>query len=151
MKNIFGTRAQTTYFRCKDPDHRAENETFKEAIVIRLVCASFESCHYCCSHNRHYQHFVIIYLFSLCSLSTSFFHVLHRSIWGRGYATEAAGERLGYGLEDLGIKLIVGLTYADHHASRRIVEKIGMTYEGRVHDYSRDLVQYYAIKKEGTP
>ncbi len=69
--------------------------------------------------------------------------------WGRGYATEAAGECLRYGLEDLGLKRIVGLTYADHHASRRIMEKIGMAYEGKVRHYNRDLVQYYATRKEG--
>ena len=68
--------------------------------------------------------------------------------WGKGYAREAARECLRYGLEDLGLQRIVGLTYKDHYASRRIMEKIEMTYEGKVHHYDRDLVQYSATRKE---
>ena len=68
--------------------------------------------------------------------------------WGRGYATEAARECLRYGLEDLGLERIVGLTYEDHRASRRVMEKIGMTYERNVHHYNRDLVQYSTAKRE---
>ena len=68
-----------------------------------------------------------------------------REFWGMGYATEAARECLRYGLEDLGLERIIGLTYEDHFASRRIMEKIGMSFEGIVRRYDRDLVQYSAM------
>lgn len=71
-----------------------------------------------------------------------------RAYWGKGYATEAARECLRFGLENLKLDRIIAITYPDHFASRRIMEKIGMTYEGFVHYYDRDLVQYSASKKK---
>ena len=62
--------------------------------------------------------------------------------WGRGYATEAARACLRYGFEKLKLNRIIALTYADHIASLRVLQKIGMTYEKSVHLYNRDLVQY---------
>ncbi len=65
--------------------------------------------------------------------------------WGRGYATEAARECLRFGLEELQLDRIIALTYADHGASRRVMENIGMVYEKSVRYYDRDLVQYVAM------
>jgi ribosomal-protein-alanine N-acetyltransferase len=62
--------------------------------------------------------------------------------WGRGYATEAASRCLRFGIEQLKLKRVIGLTYADHIASRRVMENSGMVYEKRVERYSRELVQY---------
>jgi RimJ/RimL family protein N-acetyltransferase len=64
------------------------------------------------------------------------------AFWGRGFATEAARECLRFGFENLKLPRIIALTYADHTASRRVMEKIGMTYEKPAHYYDRDLVQY---------
>ena len=47
--------------------------------------------------------------------------------WGRGYATEAAKAVLNYGFYTLGFEEIVSYAVAENHASRRIMEKIGMT------------------------
>jgi len=66
------------------------------------------------------------------------------AFWGEGYATEAARECLRFGLEELKLDRIIALTYADHRASRRVMEKIGMVYEKTVRYYDRDLVQYVA-------
>ena len=68
--------------------------------------------------------------------------------WGRGYATEAARECLRFGFENLKLNRIIALTYANHTASRRVIEKIGMTYEKTGHYYDRDLVQYSASKNK---
>lgn len=62
--------------------------------------------------------------------------------WGRGYATEAASRCIRFGIEKLKLKRIVGLTYADHGASRQVMENSGMIYEKHVHRYGRELVQY---------
>jgi RimJ/RimL family protein N-acetyltransferase len=54
--------------------------------------------------------------------------------WGNGYATEAAGEALRYGFEELGLDEIVSFTTVSNTPSRRVMERIGMT-----HDPSRDF------------
>jgi RimJ/RimL family protein N-acetyltransferase len=51
---------------------------------------------------------------------------LNRGHWGRGLATEAAQAVLRHGFDDLGLGRIVGICHADHHASARIMVKLGM-------------------------
>ncbi len=48
--------------------------------------------------------------------------------WGKGYATESGKAAVRYGFEVLGLDTIYGMTEPDHHASRRVLEKIGLTY-----------------------
>ncbi|MGA2971254.1 MAG: GNAT family N-acetyltransferase [Candidatus Bathyarchaeia archaeon] len=69
-----------------------------------------------------------------------------RAFWGKGYATEAARACLRFGFENLKLSRIIALTDADHLASRRVIEKIGMKNDGIVHYYGRSLVQYSATK-----
>ena len=45
---------------------------------------------------------------------------------GHGYATEGARELLRICFEDLGLRRVVALCFADNVASRRIMEKLGM-------------------------
>lgn len=52
------------------------------------------------------------------------------SVWGRGYATEAAGACLRYGFERLGLAEVTANIDEDHHVSRRVLEKIGFEYRG---------------------
>ncbi len=51
--------------------------------------------------------------------------------WGRGYATEAAVAVLRYGFDELGLNRIYAYHFANNPASGRVMQKIGMTYEGR--------------------
>ena len=62
--------------------------------------------------------------------------------WGRGYATEAAEASLAYGFDVLGLDEIVAVAYPDNAASRRVMEKIGMRYDGRGMYYGNDSVRY---------
>jgi GrpB-like predicted nucleotidyltransferase (UPF0157 family)/RimJ/RimL family protein N-acetyltransferase len=62
--------------------------------------------------------------------------------WGRGYATEAAAATLRYGFDVAGLDEIVGIAYPENTASRRVMEKIGMTYDGRGVYYEADVVRY---------
>jgi RimJ/RimL family protein N-acetyltransferase len=50
--------------------------------------------------------------------------------WGRGYMTEAARALVDYGLRDLELNRVYAQVFADNPASRRVLEKAGMTYEG---------------------
>ena len=48
--------------------------------------------------------------------------------WNRGYATEGARAALEYGFDQLGLPQIVAFTVAANVRSRRVMEKLGMTY-----------------------
>ncbi len=52
-----------------------------------------------------------------------------REHWGRGYATEAARAAVEFGFESCGLNEIVSFTVVDNRASRRVMEKIGMTHD----------------------
>lgn len=54
------------------------------------------------------------------------------SSWGVGYATEAAAACVKYGFEELNATKIVAFTQAQNVASYRVLEKLGMKYQGLV-------------------
>ncbi len=57
-------------------------------------------------------------------------YVLARPHWGQGYAAEAAREILRYGFEELELGRIEALTFAEHAASGRVLDKCGFQSEG---------------------
>ncbi|MFD0862877.1 GNAT family N-acetyltransferase [Sungkyunkwania multivorans] len=62
---------------------------------------------------------------------TNFIDVGYRLIpryWGKGYATESGIAAVNYGFETMNYDVIYGMTELDHHASRKALEKIGLTY-----------------------
>lgn len=59
-------------------------------------------------------------------LGYSFKHAL----WGRGYATEAARALLGWIYRAQPIDHVIGFAVAEHAASRRVLEKVGMSFTG---------------------
>ena len=50
--------------------------------------------------------------------------------WGRGFATEVALAVLRYGFERTGLTRVLGVADAGNLASRRVLDKIGMTFQG---------------------
>ena len=52
---------------------------------------------------------------------------LRRASWGCGYATEGARALIRKGFAELGVQRVVATTYQDNVASRRVMEKAGMT------------------------
>ncbi|MGA5687602.1 GNAT family N-acetyltransferase [Cytobacillus pseudoceanisediminis] len=50
----------------------------------------------------------------------------------KGYGYESASATLKYGHEQLALKRILAITSLDNHASSRLLEKIGMNYEGTI-------------------
>jgi RimJ/RimL family protein N-acetyltransferase len=50
--------------------------------------------------------------------------------WGLGYATEIAQASLHVAFDDLGLERVIAICRAAHAASRRVLEKCGMTLEG---------------------
>jgi RimJ/RimL family protein N-acetyltransferase len=49
--------------------------------------------------------------------------------WGKGYAPEAARAALDFGFNTVGLEEIVAMTVPANKNSRRVMEKLGMTYD----------------------
>ena len=58
---------------------------------------------------------------------------LRRTDWGQGLASEGASALVGWGFQNGGYDRIVATTMAVNHASRRVMEKIGMSYARTVY------------------
>jgi RimJ/RimL family protein N-acetyltransferase len=52
---------------------------------------------------------------------------LRRSAWGKGYATEGARALIRKGFTELGVRRVVAHTMTVNRASRRVMEKLGLT------------------------
>lgn len=74
--------------------------------------------------------------------------------WGKGYGTEAAQALIQYGFEQGDLNKIFAAAFTDNPGSWRIMEKIGMKYEGtfRQHvlkwDEYKDLAYYGILKQD---
>lgn len=64
----------------------------------------------------------------------------------KGYATEAAEACLAYGFNQLNMRKIVAVTRPENEASRRVMEKLGMKYDGLGKFYGAKLT-HYSIRK----
>ncbi len=56
-------------------------------------------------------------------------YLIAREFWGLGLATEAAYASLRYGFEVINVEQVCAFTRPENVASKRVLEKIGMTYE----------------------
>ena len=62
-------------------------------------------------------------------------YVLAQAHWRRGYATEAAAAIVRFGFEEVGFHKIAATCDPDNVASARVLEKIGMQYEGHLRQH----------------
>ena len=58
---------------------------------------------------------------------------LRRSAWGKGYAAEGSRALIDRGFSQLGVRRVVAETMVVHGASRRVMEKAGMTVARTFH------------------
>jgi len=63
--------------------------------------------------------------------------------WGHGYATEAACAMVRYGFEALGLHRVYATHFAHNAASGRVLQKIGMRYEGRSRENVHKWGKFY--------
>src|SRR5215213_1805419 len=75
-------------------------------------------------------------------------YALFKEFRGRGYAVEASEAFLNYGFETLNLKEIVAVARPENRASRRVMERLGMTYDYTGKFYERDLVHYSITREE---
>jgi len=66
---------------------------------------------------------------------------LRRAAWGKGYATEGARALIRLGFTQLGVRRVVATTYEHNLASRRVMEKLGMTLVRRFRITPEDIAR----------
>jgi ribosomal-protein-alanine N-acetyltransferase len=69
-------------------------------------------------------------------------YLLSKAFWGKGYATEAAKESVKFGVENVGLKEIVGLTDPDNIASQKVLQKCGMTFTRRQIYFGVEMLRF---------
>jgi RimJ/RimL family protein N-acetyltransferase len=80
-------------------------------------------------------------------------YILHRQFWSRGYATEASRALLAFGFGPLGLRRIAATCHPENIGSARVLEKAGMSLEGRMRDHKlvrgewRDSLLYAAVDR----
>lgn len=67
--------------------------------------------------------------------------------WGRGYATEGAAAMLHHGFCTVGLARIVAFVFPDNRASIRVLEKLGLLYEGYKQYNGKELL-YYSMSSQ---
>lgn len=70
---------------------------------------------------------------------------LRRSIWGQGYATEGVRALIRLGFTHLGIQRVIATTYQDNLASRRVMEKAGLSLVRTYHMTMEELLAQESI------
>lgn len=81
-------------------------------------------------------------------------YVLGRSYWGKGIMPEAVGRILKFAFEEMGFNRIECLHYLPNEKSGRVMQKVGMTFEGiakeKIFCKGRywDVKQYAILKKD---
>jgi ribosomal-protein-alanine N-acetyltransferase len=66
--------------------------------------------------------------------------------WGKGYATEVASGLISFGFGSCGLDRIEATVDPENGVSRRVLEKIGMRYDGRRASSDGELVDYFSIE-----
>lgn len=75
-------------------------------------------------------------------------YVLHRNFWGRGLATEAAAAAVRFAFATVGLGRLAAIAYPENAASRRVIEKAGLKFEGiRPNPYPYRDVAWYGLSR----
>ena len=71
---------------------------------------------------------------------------LHRAWWGRGLAPEGGRAALWFGFAHGDLERIISVTNPENAPSRRVMEKIGLTYQG-TRPYREREAAWYALDR----
>ena len=75
-------------------------------------------------------------------------YTLARSAWGRGYATELGQALVAHAFDVLGVDRVVAQVEPANHASRHVLEKLGMTERELRRAYGRPHLLYAVERAE---
>jgi RimJ/RimL family protein N-acetyltransferase len=73
---------------------------------------------------------------------------LARDVWGRGLATEGGAAALRYGFKVHKMRRIISIAHRDNVASQRVMQKLGMHFEGNT-EWRGQPVTSYVIEHGG--
>lgn len=71
---------------------------------------------------------------------------LCKSAWGHGFATEGARALVRYGISELGLDRVVGLTHPGNEPSKHVLIKSGLQPHGLGRYYEKELCYFVAEK-----
>jgi [ribosomal protein S5]-alanine N-acetyltransferase len=80
-------------------------------------------------------------------------YIFDPAVWSRGYATEATRALLDFGFGTLELHRIAATCHPDNIGSARVLEKVGMSFEGRMRDHKlvrgqwRDSLLYATVNR----
>ena len=74
-------------------------------------------------------------------------YFLKKSAWGKGIATEVCRRLLKFAFEDTPLEKLVATIDDENHISKKVLEKAGLVYKGRMRAYTEDN-PYYGIDRE---
>ncbi|HZO71173.1 MAG TPA: GNAT family N-acetyltransferase [Ktedonobacteraceae bacterium] len=83
-----------------------------------------------------------------CRDEVSLGYRLRRSVWGRGYATEGVRALIRLGFTELGVQRVVATTYQDNLASRRVMEKAGLSLVRTFHMTVEELQALDSLSRD---
>ncbi|MDO8356927.1 MAG: GNAT family protein [Nitrospirota bacterium] len=66
--------------------------------------------------------------------------------WNHGYATEAVQAVLAYGFTQRALHRIYAPHFSNNPASGRVLQKVGMTYEGRMREHYRRFGEFVEVE-----
>jgi ribosomal-protein-alanine N-acetyltransferase len=69
-------------------------------------------------------------------------YLLGHAFWGKGYATEAARVSVEFGLKEIGLQEIIGLTDPLNVASQRVLEKCGLAFTRRQVYFGMEMFRF---------
>jgi RimJ/RimL family protein N-acetyltransferase len=69
--------------------------------------------------------------------------------WGRGFASEAAAAVVRFGFETLLLNRIFAMHFSRNPASGRVLQNIGMKYEGRLRQHMKKWDEYVDLEAYG--
>ena len=73
---------------------------------------------------------------------------LHKAYWNKGYGTELTKALIDWGFKNIPVKKLVAVLRSENEKSRRVLEKAGMRYVGRVHSYNNEVAKYEIYKND---
>ncbi len=74
--------------------------------------------------------------------------LLSANEWGKGYATEVALRAINFGFEGFDLDHIIALVHPENLASRRVIQKCGMTYQETIQLWGVDLMRHRLDRPE---
>jgi len=78
-------------------------------------------------------------------------YLLSEAYWGKGFATEGGLASLQFGFGVLGLESIIAIVHPDNKASKRVIEKLGMSLIDRNNYFGMDCLRYILDRHDYHP